>query len=96
MMVAVVMLVGAALGIKQRVERLKPRSKTAQHIFDHMIASDAQPLAYYLDVDVTIADVPGEPCQFVGVARGNFDERLRPADNAHDGAVVEHEAVAIA
>jgi hypothetical protein len=96
MMVAVVLLVGATLGIKRRFDRGEPRTEAAQHIFDHMIAPDAQPLADDLDVDMTIADMPGEAREIVGVGSGDFNERLRPADHADDGAVVEHEAVAVA
>ena len=61
-----------------------------------MIAADAQPLADDLHVDVAIADVPGEPRQLVGIGRRDLDQRLRPADDPHDGAVVEHQTVAIA
>jgi hypothetical protein len=95
-MVAVMMLVGPALGIKRRFDRLKSRPKAAQHVFDHMIAPDAQPLADDLHVDMTIADVPGEARQIVSIGGRDFDQRLRPADHADDGAVVEHEAVAVA
>ena len=95
MTVAVVMLVSAAFGIKRRFHRFKPRAKAAQHIFDHMIAPDAQPLADDLNIDVTIADVPGEARETVGVAGGDFDQRLRAADHANDSAIVEHEAVAV-
>ena len=94
--VAVMLIVGAVLGIEWRVERRKPRAEPAQHLLDHVIAADAQPLADDLHVDVAIADVPGEPRQVVGISRRNLDQRLRPADNPHDGAVVEHQPVAIA
>lgn len=94
-MVAVVMLVRAALGIKRRFNRLKPRTKAAQHIFDDMIAPDAQPLADDLDVDVTITDVPGKAREIVGVGGGNFHERFGPADDLDDRAVFEDEAVAV-
>ena len=93
--VAVVLFVGATLGIKRRLDRLKPRTKAAQHIFDHMIAPDAQPLTDQLHVDVTIADMPGEPREIVGIRRGDFNKRLRPANHADYRAVVEHEAVAV-
>jgi hypothetical protein len=96
MMMALVMVVGAALGIKRRFDRLKPGTEAAQHILDHMIAPDAQPLADDLHVDVTITDVPRKARQIVGVGGGDFDERLGPADHADDRAVVEHETVAVA
>lgn len=94
--VAVMMIVGAALGIERRVDGRKPRAEAAEHIFDHMVAADAEPVARDLHVDVTIADMPGKARQIVGVGRGDFDEWLRAADHTDDCAVVEHEAVAVA
>ena len=94
--VAVVMIVGAALRIERRVDGRKPRAEATQHVFDHMVAADAQPLARDLHVDVTIADMPGEARQIVGAGRGDFDERLRAADHTDDCPVVQHEAVAVA
>ena len=94
--VAVMMIVGAALGIERRVDGRKPRAEAAEHIFDHMVAADAEPVARDLHVDVTIADMPGEARQIVSVGRGDFDERLRAADHTDDCPVVQHEAVAVA
>jgi hypothetical protein len=95
MMMAVVMLVGAPLGIKGGFDRLKPRTKAAQHVFDHMVAPDAQPLADDLHVDMTIADMPGEPRQIVRIDGADLNQRLGPADYPDYCAVVEHEAVAV-
>ena len=74
----------------------KPRAEPAQHILDHVIAANAQPIANDLHLDMPIADMPGEPRQFLAAGGGNFDQGLRPADDAHDAAVVEHESVAVA
>ena len=89
-------IVGAVLGIERRFDRRKARAEPAQHVLDHVVAADAQAVADDLNVDVAIADVPGEPRQLAAVGRGDLDERLRPAGDAHDRAVVEHKAVAVA
>ena len=60
-----------------------------------MIAANAEPIANDLHVDMPVADMPGEPRQFVTVSGGDLDQRLRPADNAHDGAVIEHETITV-
>ena len=52
-------------------------------------------VAHHLHVGMAIADVPGEPGKVVRGRRGDFDQRLGLAGDAHDGAVVEHEAVAV-
>jgi len=91
-----VLAVGALLRIEWRVNRSEPRAEPAQHILDHMIAANAQPIADDLHVDMPVTDVPGKPRQFVAVGGGDFDQRLRPADDANNAAVVEHETIAVA
>ena len=96
MPVPLMMIVGAALGVEWRLDRREPRAKPAQHVFDDVIAPDAQPLARDLHVDVAIADMPGEPCQIVAIRSGDFDQRLGPPDHADDCAILEHQSVAVA
>ena len=93
--VSVVMTVGAVLGIERRLDRRKPRPEPAQHLLDHMVAPNAQPVADNLHIDVPVADVPGEPSQRMRVGRGDFDQRLRPADDPHHGSIIELESVAV-
>jgi hypothetical protein len=87
--------VGAVLRIERRFHRKKLRTELAQHVLDHMIAAHAQPVADDLHLDMTVADMPGEPRQIMTSGGGNFDQRFRPTDDAHDAAVVEHEAVTV-
>jgi hypothetical protein len=87
--------VGAMLWIEWHFHRREPRAEPAQHVLDHMVTANAQPIADDLHVDMPVADMPGEPRQFVTIGRGDFDQRLRPAGDAHDAAVVEHETVTV-
>jgi len=94
--VAVRMLpVRALLRIERRLDRKKPRTEPAQHVLDHVIAANAQPIADDLHLDMTIADMPGEPRQLLTSGGRDLDQRLPPADDAHDAAVVEHETVTV-
>jgi hypothetical protein len=96
MTVAMMMpLVGTVFRIERRLDRRHSRAEPAQHLFDHMVTADAQAIADDLHVDMAVADMPSEPCQLMCVGRRDFDQGLGPADNPHNGAVVEHEAVAI-
>ena len=61
-----------------------------------MVTADAEPVAHDLHIDVTITDVPGETGKFGCVRRRDFEKRLRPPGNAHDGAIIEQEPVAVA
>jgi hypothetical protein len=94
---AVCMLrVGALLRIEWRFHRRKAGAKPTQHVLNHVVAANAQLIADDLHLDMPVADVPGEPRQFMAVGGSNFGQRLRPADDAHNAAVVEHESVTVA
>jgi hypothetical protein len=88
--------VRALLRIKRRVDRSEPSAEPPQHVLDHMIAANTQPVADDLHLDMPIADVPGQPRQHMAVGGGDFDQRLRAADDPHDAAIVEHKTVAVA
>ena len=98
MMMAVcvtVVIVGAVLRIERRFERRQPRAEPLQHVLDYVVAPDPQPIADDLHIDVPVTDMPGEPRQLMRIRRRDLDERLRPADNPDDGAVVKDQAIAI-
>ena len=96
MVVVLAMPVRPVLRIEGRLERAHARTQAAQHVFEHVVAPDSQPVAHHLHVGMAIADVPGEPGQIVRRCRSDFDQRLRLAGDAHHGAVLEHEAIAVA
>ena len=96
MMVAVLVTIGAVLRIERRFDRRKPCAQPAQHVLDHMVAADAQPVADDLHVEMPVADMPGEPRQLARIGRCDLDQRLRPAGDAHHPAIVEDEAVTVA
>jgi len=88
--------VRALLRIKRRIEGSQQSAEPPQHVLDHMIAANTQPIAHDLHLDVPVADVPGEPRQRMAVGGGDFDQRLRAGDDPHDAAIVEHKTVAVA
>jgi hypothetical protein len=88
--------VRALLRIKRRVEGSEQSAEPPQHVLDHMIAANTQPVADDLHLDVPVADVPGEPRQRMAVRGDDFDQRLRAADDPHNAAIVEHKTVAVA
>jgi hypothetical protein len=87
--------VGAGLGLERRLYGGKMRAEPAQHLFQHAILPDAQPLAHDLNVGVAVSDVPGEARKLLRGRGRDLDQRLWLAGNQDDGAVVEHEAVAV-
>ena len=67
----------ATFRVERRLDANKSRAESAQHLFQHVVAADAQLVADDLNVGVAIADVPGEPCELMRAFRGDLDERLR-------------------
>jgi hypothetical protein len=94
-MVMVLVGIGAGLGLEHGIERSQPGAEAAQHLFQHVIAPDAQSIANYLDIGVAIADLPRQPGELLRTLGRDLDERLALAGNAHDGAIVEQETIAV-
>ena len=90
-----VLPVGAGLGLERRLDCGEMRAKAAQHLFQYAIPPDAQPLAQDLNIGVAVSDMPGEPGKLLRTSRRDLDQGLALAGNQDDGAVVEHEAVAV-
>jgi hypothetical protein len=89
------MPISAALGFEYRVDRMKRGAEIHQHVLQHVIAADAQRLSDNLHLCVAVAEMPCEPRERGRVGRGYFDQRFRFSFDTHDGAIVEHKAVAI-
>ena len=67
-------------GLQQtRLERIEMRAKAAQHVFQDMVAADAELITDDLDIGVAVAEMPGEPDGIERAAGADFDQRLRSA-----------------
>ena len=53
--------ISAALGIKYRFDWMKRGVEIRQHLFQHVVATDAQRASDDLYLGVSIAEMPGEP-----------------------------------
>ena len=73
-----VLPVGAGLGLERRLDCGEMRAKAAQHLFQHAIPPDAQPLAQDLNIGVAVSDMPGEPRKLPA----HQPPRSRPAPRA--------------
>ena len=61
-----------------------------------MIAADAQTVAVDLHLGMAVAEMPGEPHEIRARRRSNLDQLLGFAGHAHQRAILEHQAVAVA
>src|SRR5690349_5890189 len=84
------------LRIEWRVDRCEACSHLRQHGLQHMVAANAQVILNDLQIGMAIADMPSNPKHVGGAPASNFDQRLRGSSHFNNGAVVEHESIAIA
>lgn len=86
--------IGAAFGIERRVDLDHLGSEALDHLLDHMVAADTQPLGHDLRRQMAVAEMPGEPHQMAGIGTPDFDQRLRRCDHLDQAAVFQHQSVA--
>jgi hypothetical protein len=94
-MMMMVVSVGAVLWFERCLYRRQMGAQSTQHVPEHAVAANAQHAADHLQVGVAIADVPGEPREFVRRCRVDLEERLGLVGDAYQGAILEHETVAV-
>jgi hypothetical protein len=95
-LVLVLVRIGAWLRFEHGFDGGELRAQTAQHLFQHVIAPDAQPVAENLNIRMTVAELPGERSELPRRSRRDLDQRFLLARNPYDRPIVKHETVAIA
>ena len=88
--------ISAAFGIERRFNDNDPRAESANHVLDHMIASDAQALADNLRWQMSIAEMPGDPHQMMRIGAADFHQRLGRSDDFDQPPVFQHQRIAAA
>ena len=88
--------IGPALGIERRLDLDHPRAEPFEHRLNDVIAPDPKTLGHDLGRQMTVAEVPGEANQMLGVGAPDLRQRLRRGDHLHQPAIVEHQRVAAA
>ena len=89
------MPVRAGFRLERRLDRGEFSAQSRDHVFEHVIAAHSQLAADDLDPGVAVAEMPGEADEFERRLGLDLDQRLGPACNGHDRAVLEHETVAV-
>jgi hypothetical protein len=85
--------IGAAFRIERRGQVDHLGAEPFQHVGDHVIAAQPQPVLQDLHVQVPVADMPGETGQRGGIGRLHFHQLFRHRDDLHDAAILKHDAV---
>src|SRR2546423_7942992 len=93
--VPMVLPVGAGLGLERRLDCGEMRAKAAQHLFQHAILPNAQPLAHDLNIGVAVSDMAREPRKRLRARPRELLHGLPIPGKQDDRALVEHEAAAV-
>ena len=85
--------VGAAFGIKRRLDLDDARAKALYHRLDNVIAAYAQGLWHDLGRQMAVAEVPGDPDQMMRIAALDLDQRLGRRHHLDQPPVLEHQRI---
>src|SRR5580700_9938976 len=88
--------IGAAFGIKRRLDLDDARAQPLHHRLDHMIAADTQALRHELRRQMTVAEMPSDPDQMMRIGSLDLEQRLGRGDDLDQPAILEHQRVATA
>src|SRR5262249_50893302 len=71
------------------------RTEAMEHVFDHMIGSNAKRLLTDIRRQVSIAQVPGKANQLTGILVPDFDDKLSRGLNHEPPPIVQLQPIAI-
>ena len=86
--------VSATFRIKSGFDQGDFSTKPAHHIFDHMIAADADAIIKNLHRQMAVAEMPRHVGELARAGAANFRQRLRLAEYFDQAAIIKHDGVA--
>ena len=86
--------IGAAFRIERRFDFDDCRAKAPRHVFDHVIAPDAQAFLQEFGRQMPIAQVPGDAHERGRVGAANLRQTFGCGDDFDDAPVLQRQAVA--
>jgi hypothetical protein len=86
--------IGAALRIERRLNGDHLCAKSVRHIFDDVIATNAQRAAGQFDRQMAIAEMPGDASERDRVLATDFGQRLWSGDDFDDASILERQPIA--
>jgi hypothetical protein len=101
-MIVVVMMVPSAgrvrtgFRIERRFDRLDVPAQTFNHVLDHMIGANSDPVAKQLHRQMAIAQMPRDTHQLAIVMRVDFQQRFRPGSDADHAAALQRQPIPVA
>jgi hypothetical protein len=96
MVIMLMAAVSAAFRLKCGLQLDECGSKTAEHVFDDVIRSNAKSIAVQLGRHMPIPEMPREPHELTRIPVGDVDDGFRRRSNDEPTAVLDLQAVSIA
>ena len=88
--------IGAGLGVERRLDLGDAGAALPGHVFDDVVAADAQLLPDDLHRQMAVAEMVGEAHQLALVLAGNLGQRLGRGQHFDEAAVLQHQRIAAA
>jgi hypothetical protein len=86
--------ISAAFRIKGGFNQRDFSAKPAHHIFNYMVAADADAIIKNLHRQMAVAEMPRHIGKLARAAAANFSQRLRLAENFDQATIIEHNRIA--
>jgi hypothetical protein len=83
------------LRVERRLQRRDRRTETANHGFEHVITTNAQPTSDDLNLGVAIAQMPGQMHETSMRAWVYFTQSLPLPSNSDNCSIIEHKSVSV-
>jgi hypothetical protein len=87
--------VSAAFGLERALHLYEIRSKTNEHILDHVVRPNAKNLVSNLSRQMPISQMPRKARQLIGIFMSDFDNELRRSLNLEPSTIFKLQAISI-
>jgi hypothetical protein len=87
--------VSAALGLERDLHLYEIRSKTNEHILDHVVGPNAKNLVSNFSRQMPISQMPSKARQLIGIFMSDFDNELCCSLNLEPSAVFKLQTISI-
>jgi hypothetical protein len=87
--------VSTAFRLEGNLRRYKIRSKTPEHLLDHMIGPNAKNPASNFSRQMAVSQMPGKAHQLIGIFMSHFDNKLRSGLNLEPPPIFKLQSVSI-
>jgi hypothetical protein len=87
--------VSAAFGLERGLHRYEIRSKTNEHILDHVVRPNAKNLTSNFSRQMPISQMPREASKLIGIFMSDFDNELCCSLNLEPSAVFKLQTISI-